>query len=56
MKPELILIPNPPTIDDIVAMFEKISGRKVTPEDRREAEKILATGLGGELAGQSRDD
>jgi hypothetical protein len=43
MKPELTLIPGNPTIDDIVAMFERLTGRKPTPEDRAEAEKLLAS-------------
>jgi hypothetical protein len=42
MKPELTLIPGTPTIDDIEAMFERLTGRKPTPEDRAEAEKMLA--------------
>jgi hypothetical protein len=41
MKPELVLIPNP-RLDDLMALFEQLTGRKATPEDRAEAEKLLA--------------
>jgi hypothetical protein len=42
MKPELTLLPANPSVDDIVAMFERLTGRKATAEERAEAEKLLA--------------
>jgi hypothetical protein len=39
-KPELILIKQP-TVDDLIAMFERITGRRVTPDERRDVEVAM---------------
>ena len=40
-KPELTVMQTP-TVDDIMALWEQISGTKATPEQRQEEVEILA--------------
>ena len=42
-KPELTLLKDP-SLDEIVALCERITGRKSTPEEIEEARKTLAAG------------
>ena len=40
MKPELHLAQ--PTLEDAIALYEKVTGRKATPEEIEECKRILA--------------
>jgi hypothetical protein len=40
-KPEMTLL-GKPEAEDVIALFERISGRKATAEERQGVEKILA--------------
>jgi hypothetical protein len=50
-KPVVLALVRNPDADDVIAMVELLTGRKATPRQRRNVEKILATRRRGPYVG-----